>query len=116
ILDAAVWTPAEPLRVRFHVRMVGRALVREIERDFDPERFRGFNETAKVLERAEPGMHGLVPAFARADRPRAADVVGLCLQRVVLALALVPPDRVDRRQVQHVEAELRYVREPRFAV
>ena len=41
-----------------------------------------------------------------ADRPRRAGVGGGRRQRVVAALAVGQPDRVDRRQVDDVEAEL----------
>ena len=49
-------------------------------------------------------MHGVVPAGLRADRPWRAGVVGPRSQRVVRALAERVPDRMDRRQVDHVEA------------
>ena len=51
-------------------------------------------------------MNGFVAAFIGADRPRTADVVRAGRERVVLAFAFLPPDRVDRRQVENVEAEL----------
>jgi hypothetical protein len=46
------------------------------------------------------------PAFLPADRPRAADVALLRRLGVVPALAVRLPDRVDRRQVEDVEAEV----------
>ena len=44
-------------------------------------------------------------AFRGADRPRAARIAGPRRRRVVRALAVRPADRVDRRQVEHVEAQ-----------
>ena len=69
----------------------------------------------EVVERAELGQHVLVAAFGRADRPGAADVVGLGHERVVLALAVDAADRMDRRQVEHVEAHRRDVGQARLA-
>ena len=67
----------------------------------------------KSLKRAELGMDGVVPALFRTDRVDAADIAGQRLQRVVLALAVGAPDWVDRREVEHVEAEVLHVRELR---
>ena len=51
-------------------------------------------------------MDGGVAALGRADRVDAAGVAGRRDQGVVAALALGAPDRVDRREVDDVEAEL----------
>ena len=51
-------------------------------------------------------MDRVVPALLRADRPRAADVARLRPLGVVAALAVRDADRVDRREVEDVEAEL----------
>ena len=59
---------------------------------------------AEVGQRAQLGVDRVVAALGRADRPRRADVGRLGGQRVVPALAVDPADRVDRRQVDHVEA------------
>ncbi len=102
--------------MRLHVWVIGRALVREVERDFEPQVLRLRDQPAEVFERAERGMHGLVAALLCADRPRRADVVRFRDERIVLALALFPADRMDGRKVNHVEAELRDVRKARLAV
>ena len=52
------------------------------------------------------GWIGVVAALLRADRPRRAGVVGRGRQGVVRALAERGADRVDRRQVDDVEAHL----------
>src|SRR5438309_1952976 len=49
-------------------------------------------------------MHCLVAALWTADGPRAAGVVRAGADGVVLTLAKGVADRVDRRQVEHVEA------------
>src|SRR5690242_8924222 len=51
-------------------------------------------------------MDRVVAAGLVADRPGRAGVVGSGGQRVVLALAVGVADRVDRREVDDVEAEL----------
>ena len=51
-------------------------------------------------------MDGVVAAGLVADRPRGAGIAGRGAQRVVRALAVGQADRVDRRQVEDVEAEL----------
>src|SRR5262249_44683302 len=64
-----------------------------------------------VLDRAEVGMDRGVATLLRADRPRASGIALLGRQRVVAALAAAAADRMDRRQVDDVEAELRELRE-----
>ena len=64
------------------------------------------DEPVEILERAERRLDRRVPAVLVADRPRAADVVRLRRERVVLALPKRAPDRMNRRQIHDVEAEL----------
>ncbi len=71
---------------------------------------------SKSSQRAELGVHGVVAALGAADRPRAAGVAGLGGQRVVAALAVRAPDRMDRRQVHDVEAHGRRALELRLGV
>ena len=74
-------------------------------------RFGGFGEGLEVLDRAEVGVHGLVAAGLVADRPGGAGVLRSGGEGVVGALAVGQADRVDRRQVEDVEAELGEPRE-----
>ncbi len=112
VLDGAVGAMAEPRRVLLDVRVVGR---RPGRRCPGPARGRArcglATEVLEVLQRAELGVDGHVPALGRADGPGAADVVGLGLQAVVGPLAMGTPDRVDGRQVDDVEAELCDIRQ-----
>ena len=57
-------------------------------------------------------MDGVVPALGRADRVRRTRVVLVDDQRVVRALAVHPADRVDRGEVDDVEAHLGDRRQP----
>ena len=106
VLDGAVRAVAEPLGVLGHPGVVGRALEGQVERQLEAARPGRGDDRAEVLERAELGVHRGVAALGRADRPRAAGVAGAGALRVVGALAEGPPDRVDRRQVEDVEAEV----------
>ena len=56
-------------------------------------------------------MNRVVAAFGRADRPGAPDVTRLGALGIVAALAVRAADRVDRREVDDVEAELRELRD-----
>ena len=86
--------------------VIGRALQCEVERELHLVLAQGRDERRQVGLGAELGMDRVVPALRTADRPRAPDVAGLGALRVVPALAVRQPDRVDRREVDDVEAEL----------
>ena len=64
------------------------------------------HERLEVVHRAELGVDGVVAALGGADRVRHAGVVGAGDERVVAALAVLAADRVDRREVEDVEAVL----------
>ena len=69
-----------------------------------PMRRAASDEAIEVVERAEPRLDRRVAALRRADRPRAARIVGRRRQRIVASLAEAAADRMDRRQVEDVEA------------
>ena len=75
--------------------------------------FEGTTSSASLifLERPEIGMHGRVPALLGGDRPRAAGVARRREEGIVAALPVRLPDRVDRRQVDDIEAQLGKPRE-----
>ena len=108
-LDGAVRPPVEPLRMLLDPRMVGRALDGEVERDLQPVRMSGLQQPLEILERAELRMDGGVAAFLGADGIGAARIVRTGGQAVVAALAVGAADRVDRQQVEHVEAHLAHI-------
>ena len=66
---------------------------------------------ANSARAAEVGVQRRVPAGLAADRPGAARVGAARGRGVVAALAVRQPDRVHGRQVEHVEAELRELRQ-----
>ena len=103
VLDRAVRAVLEPFGVLARVRVVGRALEGDVERDIDLLLRSGLDQVLKVRERAEPFVDRLVAAFLRPDGPRAAWLAWLG-RPVVRALAVRAADGVDGRQVEDVEA------------
>ncbi len=95
-----------------HPGMVGRALQRVVERDFEAVRLRPVDERVEVVDGAELGRNGEMAAVLAADRPRAAGIVRGGADRVVATLAERLTDRVDGRQVHDVEAHRRDVGQP----
>ena len=110
--DRAVDPGGEPLGVLAGPGVVGGALQREVEGHLEPQRAGGGHEGVEVVDGAQVGVDGVVAALGRADRPGGARVVGLRGQGVVAALAVDLADRVDRRQVDQVEAHRRDRRQP----
>ena len=104
--DGAVGQGGEPLRMLGDPRVVGRALQGQVERDLQPVRRAAWRDErrgsrprcpargwiASWPPSAEPIAHG-EPTSSRPGH-----------ERVVAPLAVDPADRVDRRQVDHVEA------------
>ena len=111
VLQRAVGATVEPLGVLAQPRMVGRRLDREVDADLAADLAAAGDHRLEVLDGAELGVDRVVPALLRADRPRAADVAAPGDERVVAALAVRDADRVDRRQVDDVEPELRQLRQ-----
>jgi len=111
VLERSVRAAVEPLRMLLQPRVVGRALDREVEGDLDAHLAAALDEPVEVVDRAERRIDRVVAAELGADRPRAARVALLRAQRVVLPLSVRRPDRVDRREIDDVEAELGELRQ-----
>ena len=84
-------------------RVIGCALDREIEREFDPVSRGGVAQPAEIVKRAEGRMDRVVPTLGAADRVGTSRIIRSGMGRIVATLAVRPPDRVDRRKVEHVE-------------
>ena len=69
-------------------RVVGGALVGDVEGDLDPALTGLAEQPPEVLERPQLGVHGLVASLLGPDRPGAAHVVGGSHGVVVLPLPL----------------------------
>jgi hypothetical protein len=112
VLDRAVWAVAEPFGVLADVRVVGGALERDVQGDVETFLFGRVQQVAEVVERAELRGDRLMAALRRADGPWAARLARCSLHAVVGTLAVGPPDRVDRRHIEDVEAHAGDVGEP----
>ena len=106
VLNRAVRTVLEPLRVFLHVRVIRRALERDVECDIHPQAPGRLDKLSEVIERPQFRMAGLVATLFRSDCPRAARLSRLRRHRVVFALAEGVADRVDRGKIDNVETHL----------
>ena len=111
VLERAVGALLEPLRVLGEPRVVGGGVERDVERHVHAVLVGGGAQVADVLLGAQLRVDGEVAALLAADRVRRAGIVRAGGQRVVAALALVDADRVERQQVEDVEAEVGDVRD-----
>src|SRR5262249_21256851 len=82
ILDRAIGSFVEPIRVNLDIRMIGRAIDRKIERNFHSARPHFFLKPVEVLQCAERRLHRLVSASLAADCPWHAGVARLTGDRV----------------------------------
>ena len=104
------------------VRMIGRAVDREIERDLHSARRISFWSQSKSSERAELRLDVLVSAAVRAFLMTVADGVWnarfarLAGHGVVAAFAIREADRMDRREINHVESHRLRVIDSRQAI
>ncbi len=112
VLDAPVRAAPEPPWVLLHVRVLRRAMEGDVQRDLEPHPLRRLQQVPEILQRPHLRVDRLVAAFLRPDRPRAARLSGHGGEGVVLPLAEGAGDRVDRREIEDVEAELLHVPEP----
>ena len=76
-----------------------------------PGRSRRGDHRVEVGPGPELGADRVVPARRGSDRPRRTDIAGLGADGVVAPLAVRDANRMDRRQVDDVEAEPRQLRE-----
>ena len=112
VLDAAVRTMPEPLRMLAHVRMVRRTLESDVQGDRDSLFARRAHQPAEILAASQPGMDFAVSAVGRADGPETAGIAGSGVETIVAPLAESLADRMDRRQIEHVEAHRRDTGQP----
>src|SRR5262249_3780216 len=78
----------------------------KIERDFEAEALRLRAKRLEIVQRAELGIDGCVPAELGSDRPRAAGVVRARDEGIVAPFSMTSTDWMDRRKVQNVEPEI----------
>ena len=116
VLDRPVRPMPKPGWMRLHVGVIRRGLKRDVQRNFEALRGGGFHEMREVGERTQPGLDRRVASFVRTYGPGAAGVTRRRGQRIVPALAEAAADRMNRRQIQHIESHRPDVREPCFCV
>src|SRR5260370_38480333 len=104
VLDAAVGSMMEPLRMLANTRMVGRTLDREIERNFDSEAIGRSVKAIEIAESPERWIDRGVSAGLTPNRPRAARRICSAVERIVRTLPIGVPDRMNRRQEHAVKA------------
>src|ERR1700693_1332210 len=97
-------------------RMIRRTLDCEVERYLQFVVLRRGDQCAEVVQRAECRMGRIVPALGTADGIRTAQVAGFGTQRVIAAFAVRRADRMNWREVQHVEAHRADQRQARYYV
>src|SRR5258708_4331740 len=114
--QGAIGTPGEPLRMFANVRVIRRALKRQIQGNLNSALRGDADKSFEILERTQLWMHRLVAAFRGANCPWAAHVLGPSPWRILAAFSAGAADGVDRRQVQDVEPKVLNVRQNRFAV
>src|SRR5690625_1965772 len=99
----------------FYIWMIGRALKRDIDRDFEAMfLFGDFNKMLKILDCSELGVNRFVSADFGADCPWAAGIVSVCGEFVVFSFAESFSDRMDRREVNDIETHFCNPRELTF--
>src|SRR3979411_2268080 len=86
--------------------MVERALYGKVECDLQAVFTRSGNQTAKILRRAQRRMNRIVPTLGAADGIGTAGIIGAGLEGVVATLAVGRADRMDRREIEDVEAHV----------
>ena len=96
--------------------MVGRALVGEVERYLESHLLGARHQLLEILQRSQLRIDCLVTALFGSNCPRAANVIGQGLLVVVLPLPIHPPDGMNRRKVENVEAHACNITQPLDAV
>ena len=104
VRDGAVDAGGEPLGMLGDPGVVRGRLQREVQRDLEAQVLGLGDEAVEGVPVAEVGVQGVVSAGGVADGPGRARVLGGGVQGVVLALLERVADRVDRREVDDVEA------------
>ena len=96
--------------------MIRRALHGDVERDLQAMSLAGVDQRAKVVQRAELRLDCRVAAVLRSDRVKASRIARPGLQGVVATLAVGDSDRMDRGEVEDIEAHCGDVWQSRDAI
>src|SRR5439155_18256041 len=111
VLDGSVGAMTKPLRVFVDPGMVRRTLPREIQGNLEAEPLGLLPEPEEVVLGSEARLDGQMAALFGSNRPGTARIVRARSEAVVRPLAEAAADRVNRRQVDDVESQIRDGRE-----
>ncbi|MNF30617.1 hypothetical protein D3C84_113620 [compost metagenome] len=106
VFDRAVRAPVEPARMLLEPRVILGTLNGEVEGDFQTVIGGGSDQSTEVLASAELRVNGFVAALLATDGIRAAGIIGAGGQGIVAPLAMGAANRVDRREIEYVEAHV----------
>ena len=104
ILYRPVGTPAKPFGMSVDVGMIGRALKGEVKGDLKTMFSRPVQEPAEIIQGPEFRMNRFVTACIRAYCPWASRVACGAVRCVILAFPMALADRMNGRQIQHIES------------
>ena len=116
VLDRAVRPSGKPFRVLTQIGMIRGTLERDVECNLQPTLASGLNQVFEVSQGSELGMDRLMPTLPGPDRPRAAGVLRTGLEAVIPTLSMGSTDRVNRSQVQDIEAHPGDILQPGFDI
>ena len=98
------------------IRVVGRTIEREIERDLHPAFAHFALQRIEIFESAERQLDCLMPAGFAPDCPRHAGIATLGDDRIIAALAIRMADGMDRREINHVKSHRFSLVKPRQTI
>ena len=122
VFDRSIRPVEKPFGVIGHIRMIRGAIQREIQRDLESALLRLADQPLEILQRSQLGRDIAMTTAVRtplmpvADSVRHPRIVRTALERVVRTLALGHPDRMDRREINHVEAHRLGIVQPPEAI
>ena len=100
VLDRAVGPVPEPLGMLAHLRVIGRGLEGEVERDLEAVPLASATKASKSSSVPRPGSTAVWPPASEPIAHGLPGSSGAGVERVVASLAEAAADRMDRRQVQ----------------
>ena len=106
ITNGAIRPLVKPIGMIFDVRVIRRAVDREIQRDFKTALLRLTHQPNKILNSAQRRLNRLVPTSLATDGPRRPHVILIGYQGIVLALAIRETNGVNGREINHIEAHV----------
>src|ERR1700686_1230459 len=99
ILHGSIRAFAKPFAVLFHIRMIRRTLIRDVEGDFQSQVACLALQFLEISQSSQLRLNRFVSALCSANGPRASHIASCRSQRVVFALALRDSNRMNGRKV-----------------